>query len=285
MKSLLVPAGIGDFSWIWSKLYSVRNDILQFLVVDGWPHRTVPYIELCGAKASYEVADYQTILLNSALHGCTTWKQYMSYDAEGMSISANLHLEMGKPLRDFLPDLPTTYHYPLYYEHCNEEVDSLLQTTLRRGGNPRVGISCASYRGSEAWKTWGRTEWCDIVRRVLRDGWQPVLLGGFWDDLTRSVAHTLDIPDLVGKTNVGEGVALLNKLDAYIGFSSGLGVVRTVLRKGALMLWPEFQLKLSTSWAPPEYFESGKYVALPWCSTDDAWVSIKQYLDYERNNM
>ncbi len=53
---IIVPAGIGDWSWMWSKLYGVRNEISSVRVVDGAPRRTVPYIQACGIKdADYDL--------------------------------------------------------------------------------------------------------------------------------------------------------------------------------------------------------------------------------------
>jgi hypothetical protein len=274
-KTVIIPAGIGDFSWIWSKLVHVKEEIAQFNVVDGWPHRTVPYIEMCGMAADYAPIDYQTLQMNMALHKCETWEDYRQFDAETMAVSANRHLELGRPLADWLPDLPTAYHYPLTIGRPAWNRAKMLLSEFRR---PIVGISCASYRGSELWKTWGRLEWVEFLGKLMCEGWTPVLLGGFWDDLTHSVGCTLEVADIVGKTNVEEGMAILDQLDAYIGFSSGLGIVRTVLRKSAMMLWPDFQAELSTSWVSPEMRETGQYVASLWQPVDDVWPVAKQYL-------
>ena len=47
----------------------------------------------------------------------------------------------------------------------------------------------------------------------------------------------------------------------FIGFSSGLGIVRTVLGLPTIMLWPDHLQALSTSWADPEDVKSKKYIA------------------------
>jgi Glycosyltransferase family 9 (heptosyltransferase) len=277
-KIVMAPAGQGDWSWIWSKLCHVADEIAEVRVPSGWPNRTVPFIELCGLKADYLDIDYPTIQANMAVHGCETWAGYREHPACGMAVSANRHLELGKPLAEYLPDLPTDYHYPLPVTQEDIDVAARLTQDLPR---PLIGISCASYRGSEAWKTWGRGEWTDCLQRMQAEGLTPVLLGGFWDDLTHYVATNLSLPDLVGKTSVAECVAVLNALDGYVGFSSGLGVIRTVLRKSSFMLWPEFQCDLATSWPDPEDLETGKYEPSPWDPVDTVWPYL--YKHFKQN--
>src|SRR5262245_60065511 len=53
---IIAPAGIGDWSWMWSKLWFVRDQITSVRIVDGAPRRTVPYVLACGIKD----ADYDT---------------------------------------------------------------------------------------------------------------------------------------------------------------------------------------------------------------------------------
>ena len=299
-----VPSGIGDWSWCWSKLYAIRDQITEILIADGWPYRTTPYVELCWSPeeraarpldpkgqthgCAYGTFTYQAIGVFenvneiASIPGYTpTWADVME-KVGGYSqilLQPNTHLEAGRSLADWLPDLPTEYHYPLYVPHeTADAVRKLLNRFLTT--KPLVGISCASYRGSEAWKTWDRPEWTSLIQEIIRHGWQPVLLGGNWDDLTSGVAAALDLPDLVGRTNVPEMVALLGHLDAYIGFSSGLGVIRTVLNKPALSLWPDFQKELSTAWAPPDMLSAGRYVACPYRDPIvDTWPIVRRFLD------
>ena len=274
-KVLTCPAGIGDFSWVWSKLVHVKDEIEKISIVDGWPNRTTPYVELCGMKSDYVPIDYTAIQMNMALHKCQRWEEYRVHPVASMCTSANYHLELGHRLEEWLPDLPTDFHYPLFVKPETSKKAVSLLADLK---HPIVGISCASYRGSEAWKTWGRAEWVDLLLRIQAEGWQPLLLGGFWDDLTYTVGCELDLPDLVGKTDVETAVAILDLLDGYIGFSSGLGVVRTVLDRSALMLWPAHQKELSDSWAPPDMLESRRYTAIQWNPVADVWPVVKRHL-------
>ena len=278
MTTFAVPSGIGDVSWAYSKLICLGPS--EYQVADGWPHRTVPFLELLPgvSKASYGPFNFADIVQFEHMHKyhpSPTWEQV----PKGFGITyiePNRHLEMGRRLEDWLPDLPTEFHYKI---NVSEEDRLKARNKLEGCPRPWTGISAASYRGSEAWKTWGYADWSPFLK-----GWHDevggtiFLLGGFWDDLTDTLAAD-GWKSLVGRTSVGSAIATLDMLDYYIGFSSGLGVLRTVLKKNAFMLWPDFQAELSTSWAPPDMLENGEYVAQLWRPYD---LVLKRALLWQR---
>lgn len=219
-----------------------------------------------------------------------TWAQVRKHDP--LLIEANKHLEEGLRLEEWLPDLPTNFHYPLFISEQDKNRGREITARAILGDRfspghpmpegPVVGISCASYKGSDAWRTWGKDEWVDFLRRVMALGWRPLLVGGGWDDLTYTVACELDLPSTVGKTSVPQMIEQMDILDAYIGFSSGMNVIRTVLDRPAFALWPENdrcdQKQLSTSWAPPDMLEQERYVAVTWRPVNDVWPVAKRFL-------
>lgn len=286
-----LPAGIGDFSWAWSKLCHLKDRIDSIQVCDGWPHRTVPYIELCfenadkSPKVGYGDFNYITIQLFTKSNGIenpTLEKLLSMKDYGRILLEPNQHLELGRRLEDWIPDLPCNFHYPLYTSFANHSAMMKLLKALEEKQVPHdaqiVGISCASYRGSEAWKTWGREEWKDCLQRLIKRGWYPLILGGFWDDLSYTLACELNLPDLVGKTNIAECVEIFRILPAYVGFSSGLNVIRTVLNKPAFALWPDHQVELATSWVPPQMLEDRRYSWALWRPVEDVFPQISQFL-------
>lgn len=308
MKTIICPAGIGDWSWLWSKLIAVKDEIGAVRVIDGAPRRTVPYIKCCGIEdADYDIdfpdspsitrGQYQMILtaesaMGYSWHQRPTWEKIKALKVDTLLIEANSHLEAGLPLSEWLPDLPVDYHYPLYVSDDDrktgrEKTAKAITGTSREAGHtmkegPVVGFSCASYKGADAWNTWGRKQWIDFLRKVMSLGWRPLAVGGGWDDLTYTVACELDLPFTVGKTSVPEMIEQMNVLDAYIGFSSGMNVIRTVLDKPAMALWPCNkkcdQKELSRSWAPPKMLDSGRYEAVVWRPVKDIWPVAKRFL-------
>lgn len=287
---IIQPSGIGDWSWTFSALYSVRDQIEAWGIVAGWPFRSKEYVQLAHPEVACEYDEnfrYDMILAFEQVNGIShrqepTWKKISALPHEPILLECNKHLEAGKPLATWLPDLPTEYHYPLNISVKDREsaakklLRCLAEHPMKDG--PTVGISCASYRGAEAWKTWKAEEWVDCLKRMMQMGWRPVLMGGNWDDLTYSVACELDLPDLVGKTSVPEMVEVLRLLDSYVGYSSGMNVIRTVLDEPAFAFWPDFQNELRDSWAPPEMLESRRYVSHLWRPVELVWPVVRAFL-------
>ena len=279
MRNFCVPSGIGDFSWAYSKLKHVG--MANWAVADGWPHRTVPYIKLLENvnDATYGPFNYTEIVRLEEQFGfgmTPTWERVNQFLGENIYIEPNRHLEAGRRLEDWLPDLPCDFHYdiPVPMED-RQRAMSLLQTFKR----PLWGISCASYRGSEAWKTWGHDEWILYLKMLEAEvGGTILMLGGFWDDLTSTVATTGGYRDIVGRTSVPMMVEVMNLLDGYIGFSSGMGIIRTVLNKPVFMMWPDHQVELSTSWAPQNMLETRAYVASLWREPGLVFTRTKDWL-------
>lgn len=275
-----LPSGIGDFSWAYSKL--MHLGLAHYEIADGYPYRTVPYLEMLPrvASAKYGEFRYEEIMyFQDAVgipHIAPTWEEVNNKLNGGrMLIAPNYHLERGRRLEEWLPDLPCEFHYEIKTQPLDlVRADRLLEGMAR----PVWGISAASYRGSEAWKTWGYPEWSRFLKAFLAEtGGSVLLLGGFWDDLTASLSDD-GYKDIVGKTSIGSTVELLKQLDGYIGFSSGLGVIRTVLKKPVFMLWPDHQVELSTSWAPPAMLEDQSYMTSLWRDPDLVLKQVKRWL-------
>lgn len=299
-----LPSGAGDVSWSWSKFYGVRDRIGKILIADGQPRRTVPYVRCWfpreeGVEDNFPVDygpfQYPMILLNEEVTGISfnqgnrvTWEQIK--DRANLYIQPNHHLEAGFPLHEWLPDLPTYYHYPLYTLPSEAARAEKLLSGIPTD-KPTIGISCASYKGADAWRTWKATEWVDMLSRIIAEGWHPVLIGGNWDELTTDVYYHFDdagrsddLSCIVGKTKMGEAIELLKRFDSYLGYSSGLNVIRTVLNRPAMAFWPHYdgfsQELLSRSWAPPhmQEWESGRYIARLWRPVDEVWPTVRNFL-------
>ena len=245
-------------------------------------------MNLVGLESDYVPISYGMILGFESDHKINadakdrSWAKISKLQVGNLLLEPNKWLENGNRLETWLPDLPCEFHYPLPIstddrERAEKIVSRAMASHPMKDG-PIVGISCASYRGAEAWKTWGIDEWKDMLRRIMSIGWRPLLLGGSWDDLTYAVACDLELPDIVGKTNVPQMVAIMDSLDSYVGYSSGMNVIRTVLDKPALAFWPDFQNELRDSWAPPEMLESHRYVSHLWREPKIIWPTAKAFL-------
>jgi hypothetical protein len=259
-----VPSGIGDISWLVSKLINAPEwPNIELIVADGWPFRADDYLKMLGKckndrKSNYGSFRFDDIVVFEKMNPYHNWSDITKRGFGVEYMQPNHHLEMGRPLDDYLPDLKTDYHYKL----------DIPVPDCKLNGSKWIGISCASYRGAHAWHTWEEEQWTDLLTLLAKDDYKFVFMGGRWDDLTDSVAAYFPSNaghiNMIGKTTFSQACAIHKMLPFYIGFSSGLGIIRTVMSLPTMMLWPEHQQPLSFSWADPEDIDSKKYLPFPY---------------------
>jgi len=291
-RVLVVPSGIGEFQWAWTK-YVNTEERFAILGLDGAPRRLHQFCELHPQVDYFGYApfDYPTIRAWQNTHGLSSWSAVKKFPFGNIvMLACNPHLEAGRPLSDWLPDLPTTYRYQLSPapEHT-QKAEQILSSA--QSGEFLLGISCASYRGAEAWNTWRAPQWAKFLNLVHEQvpNVRFVLLGGSWDDLTASLFD--DNPTLpwytdprgfppVGRTHFGTAVEILRRLDGYVGFSSGLGHVAChCCACPTFMLWPDHEIDLlAKSWVDPLLLENGFYVPSPWIDPVKVFESTYPWL-------
>jgi len=294
LRTIVVPSGIGEFQWSWTKYLNVPEERFCILGLDGAPRRLHQFCELhprIEAFGYYAGFDYTTIRAWQKEFELDSWAAVTSQFSLGQlcAIACNPHLEAGRPLAKWLPDLPTTYRYPLELKPEHTEAADRYLTTAEPN-DVLIGISCASYRGADAWKTWHHSEWIEFLHLIQQEvpNARFSLLGGSWDDLTASVFDTdsklrwlTDARGLppMGRTHFGAAVSLLERFSGYIGFSSGLGhVAAHNCGTPVFMLWPEHEQALSTSWVDPELLETGAYVPSRWLAPNEVWEKAKPWV-------
>ena len=288
MKKQLVigtPSGIGDISWIWSKLVGLTDEYdIVFDVADGAPRRAHNYLKLLPELKGYRYGkfDFPFIQTWGATNDITTWAAIKQRGFGQEFLQPNFHILNGGLLQDWLPDLPTNFHY----EIATKGEDKISAEGMIKDAEVStvIGIHAASIRGAKAWNTWKRKEWMQLMQSINRDlkgDVMFVLMGAYWDDLTKSLQDkNLKTKDLCGKTTVAEVLEIHKRIDGYIGFSSGLGVLRTVLGLPTFMLWPDWQYLHIYGWAPPEMVEDGSYNGVIYSDVETVYEGfVKRWLD------
>lgn len=282
-----VPSGIGDISWLVSKLVNTKEwPEIELIIADGWPFRADDYLRMIGKvkedrKDNYGLFCFDDIVAFEAnaykdMPKPLNWKSIADSGFGMHFLQPNHFLEMGRPLAEYLPDLPTNYHYPLTIPAITNKP---FYGALYDWSN-WVGVSCASYRGAHAWKTWELDSWLEFSNKLLNDGFKICLMGGRWDDLTDALGEEIGSDsclNLVGKTTFGEACAVHKMCKFYVGFSSGLGIIRTVMDLPTMLLWPEHQQPLSFSWVDPEDLDSRKYVPSPYVEVKGVYSIFKSH--------
>jgi hypothetical protein len=109
MRTITVPAGIGDNIWLFQKLVHA-NERFDFVLPDGKPQRGHQIFELLPeVAASYKYApglSYNVLNRNNIQR---VHKEWWEIEQQEFCLSCNQHLESGKRIEEFLPDLPTAF--------------------------------------------------------------------------------------------------------------------------------------------------------------------------------
>lgn len=278
MTTVVVPSGIGDILWILAKLQHVGR--FSFIVPDAGPHRADSLLSLLPHLAQsirYEPEwTYRKILVqNDARHG-RAWSELSSKPK--IVLSANEHLEGGKRLEMFLPDLPYAY------------VDDFRTTAADRNYAERVlsqgmtiGIYTSSLSNSHAHGGWELDQWLYFCARLglLRPNF--VLIGAEYDrTLTIPLASALAqlgfaCKEVVGRP-LGSVIEVLRGLTYFVGFPSGLSVIREMLRQDGLMFYGFSQSGIIGAWAEPERIQAGKIYERLFLSPADASSLVLNHL-------
>lgn len=271
---LVVHPGIGDFSWVYSKLVNCGRPLRLRIAPDKKFKRAIPYTDLLPGveHAEYGAAiDYPRLAQSNNAY----WHEFERAADQGQRIyvSANRWLEAGHRIEGFLPDLPITHHYPIL---TTAEHASAAAELLPIAGGPYFGIYCSGQTGAEMCQAWEEYEWTDFIvrleRHIGREYRTYVLLGAEWDkDLTDRVAEYLGrevgpqrVLNLVGDTPMGVACEVLKRLNYFAGYACGLGIVAHVLKVPGLMLYPMRLQRMMEAWASPEMMASGLHLEMQW---------------------
>jgi hypothetical protein len=245
---------------------------LDVWVSPGQPARALPYAELLPgvAAVTYGGLDYKR-LKAQALPAITTSHQLRAIADAGVRVclEANSHLEAGYRLEQWLPDLPTVYHYEMKIEPHAGAADVLYPITPE----PFVLVYASSMGSVKAWNGWQAPDWANfmlLLRQRVAD--VPfVLTGAPWDaQLGAYVEQTarsagLRITNLIGKTHIGSTLRLMQRAAYFVSFPSGLGILANVINVPATMLYPPQIKNIMGTWADPETLKSNRFKECLFC--------------------
>lgn len=274
MLEITTHPGIGDVSWIYSKLANCGRPLKLRIAEDKKTKRALPF---AGILPFVSDADYGNVEDYFPLSKCENafFSDYLKAEKEGkrLFVSANNHLEAGKRLEEYLPDLPTSFHY----EINTSPKDAETAQRLLPSGNV-VGIYTSSEGGAKNWRGWHEGEWLDFCQRIRREtGASIAILGAGWDtdlsDKTANLLATSGIPhvNLCGQTPMGVAVEVLKRLNYFVGFASGMGILGNVVGKPGLMFYPEHLSKLMTAWPCPVSLGTGRHIGMLWNRPLNVW--------------
>ncbi len=278
----IVPMGIGDVSWVYSKIRHLksmtgRETILYCPAADA-PKRGGDLIELLpdvhwGGYIGDE--DSQSVLSQSLP---ANWPAKMgTWEFLGSKyrrrLAANMHLESGRKLDEWLPCLPTDYHYTIGIPGgCLSEADDV----MKHSGPRPIAVYISGRDKDEAiaggWSLWKEQEWIDFLVDVANtpeaSGATFVFIGAEYDrDKTEAVASAIEdaghgVRRVISRP-LGVALECLRRCSYSFCYPSGIGILANVLRVPGVMLLPWSLADLAETYADPCDIAARRYRAWP----------------------
>lgn len=279
----IVPPGIGDSGWIYSKLerLATRRRII-FYPNNDTPHRGLPFVRLMPNIIAPRYADEP--YNQSVHHALNPLATNLENLPDGLyRITLNPHLEAGHRLETAFPDQPTNFHYKLGLPE-----PGLIEAKLDNPTRKFIGFYCSSYAHRPETLFWPPLKWARFLSQI-KEAVGPCIfvgIGAKYDDRTLHVIEELkklghDVLTFIDQP-IGVTLNLLQRLHYFFSFPSGLGIMADVLRVPCMM-WFWGNLKgfesvkgIFTSYADPEQLASGFHLVAPYAEPD---ASLKLFME------
>lgn len=265
LRQIKVCAGIGDNIWLLQKLVNAPNhERFLFDLPDGEPQRGKQIFDLCpqvSAEARYIPGlSYGKIYSHNIQN---THAFFRDIEERDFFLSCNHHLETGKRIEDFLPDLDTSFRMNWNTNGC---VSPLVT------GKKYIGIYTSAYSTVRSWGFWNEYKWIQLIKLVNRHNpdYVFVIIGAKWDtDLSTKLMHQLDkygiaYVNTIGQ-NLGTVIEMMKQLKYFFSFPSGLGILAPTVACPVAMFYPPHLVPMINAWASLEDIESGLYKGCQFC--------------------
>lgn len=294
---ICVPVGIGDVSWVYSKIAHLKKmtgkETLMYVAgKKEWPRggdlvELLPEVHFGGYLQ--DRSSWHCIMQSMPPSWPPTCGGFDIFynDQFIINVAANFHLEQGNKLREWLPLLPIDYHYPLNIPpECSWEAAEILSGA----GEQLIGVYVSNREKDKiragGWNLWDSGQWIEYLESVMsmsecKDG-VLVFFGAHYDsDKTNEVADTMEAKGyrtirVVGRP-LGTALECMKKLKVFFAYPSGLGILANVLRVNTLMLLPWILEGLHESYADPIDIAYNRYKTLVSPTTQEAtsWFRTK----------
>lgn len=283
--TVYVPAGIGDFSWIYSKLVGLSKK-LRVMTVAGMSRASqmsgiLPMIEsIVSGRLAYPQLRALSVPAN------TPRAFFESHDPDDpIVLSANDHI-MDQPggikaqnLSAWMPELGTNYHYDL-----NVPDDPTVSAILAgMGAKKYICIYGANDVGIAQWRGWGHGEWFRFISLVTKrlPGVGFAMIGASYDrplaDRVVSLCKANNIPvaDFVAKTTLAQALDVIKRSVYMVAFPSGMPIMATVMRKPTFMFFPAGGMEsMANTWVNPEMLADKSYMGSAFVSPEIVWTRM-----------
>ena len=281
MRLLSTAPGIGDGLFIVQKLINAKEKFI-IRIPNSYPQRGKSVWDLLPQvteSAYYDNFRFREVRFRNHAASHVFWKDIQDKE---IFLEANTHVESGKRIEGFLPDLPTSFKlkFKIDVNQENRALDLIYSLHSVSPLNKLIGIYCASYAGSRNWGTWGLDEWLQLVELMNEPDRTFVIIGAPYDDLTQELFQKLLEKNIPAINTVGEDlgttIEVLKRLDMFIGFPSGLSIVNELCgAKKTFMFYSKAIKNIINTWGDPKRIESGELKECLFCSPEQTFEWIK----------
>jgi Glycosyltransferase family 9 (heptosyltransferase) len=265
--SVCMPMGIGDCHWTCTKLRALSEmhggRPIHAYVNTGPDHKSVGYLDLVPFVEKSFTSERGLYLLTelgegvkvrdpsqyykdarwSTLEGSAKWREF------DYMLIANGHLESGKDLASWLPELDTEYSYPLDIP----AKDRVYARSLAAPGSVLLYPSGVSANRGFHRNTWSVYDWTEVIERLNAEGVVPILVGAksendleYQKKLLPALKGTR-FDDTIGLTNIPQVLAMIEDAGVWCGLNSGLGIISAMRYTPTVMLWADSRYPIRSS--------------------------------------
>ena len=282
-----VPPGLGDITWCYTKIKSIiaPNRNISFKICSNPPFRGYDFVDLLPNITNAGYGSSYTSTLVQALPYDT---DLSSLKSGTYPITMNPGLESGQHISTLFPAQKTHHHFRLNTTAAQEHKAQSYMLTAKRHDedHPVIGFYCSSYAHRPDLGFWSPDEWL-LFLKMIQDILPTatfIALGAKYDDRTfdvysKAVQAGLNITSALGTADVGTTALLINKMDYFFAFPSGLGIIADVVQTPCMMwYWSNLVPKNANflnSYADLDNIKSGFHINLPYIkvlSSVDAFV-------------
>jgi hypothetical protein len=253
--SVALPLGIGDVHWCAQKFVGLRafypGKPLHCYVNESPNHKTVEYLKLLSVvdeayqsnRAPYDIirelpGTYKDPKY-ATLRGSRNWRDF------SFVFVANAHVEAGKHIKDWMPELATeytlAYKFPTdVHQRCSGLMPHGRTVLLYPSG---IGPNYGFHRD---W--WSPLLWALVVLEFNKYNIIPTFVGANTaDDVNymKSVEGYLKTYECaqyfnaVGKTDMASYIYMIMKARGWMGLNSGGGIVAISVNCPTVMFWAD----------------------------------------------
>jgi ADP-heptose:LPS heptosyltransferase len=268
-RTIKVCAGLGDSIWVLQKLINTKEKF-HFQIPDGSPQRGKPLYDLLPQAAvsaeyvpglSYTKLDRENIQAKK--------RRWMDVTEKTMSLTANRHVESGRRIEEFFPDLPTSYRF----NYMTKQTDALAAEKILYDESKRyVGIYTSAYSNARNVGGWEVPEWFKLIRLLHAKNRDIifVIVGAPYDvGITEELIKEMSAERIRYINTTGQPlpvvIELLKRFSYFIGFPSGLSIINETLGKDGVMFYQEKVKGIINTWAEPTRIKNGNIKECLFC--------------------